>query len=210
MQKRASFGYYAALLVVTILFGCNNSNLAKTEGNNAEIEDTTPITEAFNQWLLEQKKKGVFLGDDSCNIDFVVEHNINTMPLNLPDSNNTDFWLGDVNGDKKKDGLITFIADLCDGGNGAMWTQFQVLVLSNDSGYRVNDSFFDSLTIDFDGFIHVDSLSSNTFFGTYIEFKDGDGHCCPSIKEEFTVTYDRPMIRFRKPGFKPTPNSLKR
>ncbi|MGV3599134.1 MAG: hypothetical protein ACO1PI_14815 [Bacteroidota bacterium] len=176
---------------------------------NLEIEDTKPIADAFNQWLLEKTKQGVFFGYDSCNLDFIIEYNVTTMPLRLPDSTNTSFWYGDINGDRKKDGLITFIADLCDRGNAAMWTQFQVLVLSNDSGYSVNDSFFDSLTKDFEGFIHADSMSLNTFFGTYIEFKDGDGHCCPRTKEEFTVTYNTPVIQFRKPGFKPTLNSLK-
>lgn len=208
MQKRASFGYYFMFLIITILFGCN-SNPVKTKGGDVEIEDTKPITDTFNQWLLEQTKKGVFFGKDSCNIDFIIKHNINTMPLMIPDSTNTGFWFGDVNGDKKKDGLVTFIADLCDGGNGAMWTQYQVLVLSNDSGYSVNDSFFDSLGSGFEGFIHADSLSVNTFFGTYIEFKEGDGHCCPSIKEEFTVTYTNPVIQFLKPNFQPYKNNSK-
>lgn len=209
MQKRALFGYYAVLLVMTILFGCNNSNPTKTEGTDIEIENAKPITDAFNQWLLEQTKKGVFFGYDSCGLDFIIEHNVTTMPLRLPDSTNTSVWYGDINGDKKKDGLITFIADLCDGGNAAMWTQFQVLVLSNNSGYSVDDSFFDSVGRGFEGFIHADSLSVNTFFGTYIEFKEGDGHCCPSIKEKFTVTYTNPVVQFLKPNFQPSKNNSK-
>jgi hypothetical protein len=194
--------YYTLALLVLLFCRCNTQDKKVVEIKSPE--NIQSIKDVFNRWLLDKTREGVFYGADSCNINFIIDHNITTMPLMIPGDYNTTFQYSDINNDKKTDGLVTFVADLCDGGNGAMWTQYQVLILSSDTGYYSNDSFFDTLGNNFEGIIHVDSVYSNKIFGTLIEFKNGDGHCCPSVREPFTVVYEKPVINFVNQQFKPT------
>jgi hypothetical protein len=196
--------YYTLALFVLLFCSCNTQD--KKEAQVDSPENIQPIKEAFDNWLSARIQSGEFFGKDSCSLRFLEEHSVEGNPLSVPDSSNLTYYYTDINQDGQEDALITFIADICDGGNGAMWTQYQVLVLSHDSSYIVNDSFFDVLGNNFEGIVHVDSVFANKFWGTLIEFKNGDGHCCPSVREPFTVVYEKPVINFVNPKFKPTIN----
>jgi hypothetical protein len=194
--------YYTLAIFVLLFCSCNTQD--KKEAQVDSTENIQPIKDAFDNWLSASIQSGEFFGKDSCSLRFLEEHSVEGNPLSVPDSSNLTYYYTDINQDGQEDALITFIADLCDGGNGAMWTQYQVLVLSHDSSYIVNDSFFDKFTNDYKGFLHIDSMATGKFFGTYIEFKDGDGHCCPGTREEVIIDYLNPSMRFINPQFSPT------
>jgi hypothetical protein len=122
--------------------------------------------------------------------------------IGIPDDNDSEeitFQYGDLNGDGKSDGLITFHPQQCDGGNAMAWSQEQVLVVSEKDRYKVFDNFFDSSFQNsleklsdqgIENYIfYIDSFTSKKLFGTVFMFSDTDGHCCPSLRRSFTVAY---------------------
>lgn len=148
------------------------------------------IRKLFAAWQKKEVKAHQFL--DSCNWDWSADHKNSNIDWGFPDSTRITFSFADLNNDEKLDGMATFTPDQCDGGNASMWTQIQVFFISGRIKYLVTDevdvSKFSGTGFDGKGFYWLDSISKNKINGTYYEFKDYDGHCCPSIK--WPVTFD--------------------
>ena len=149
------------------------------------------IRDKFENWKKEQIKSGQFLDKHKCNPDYVKTKEPRLF-FGFPDSIN--FKLADVNNDKVTDGLVTFIPDQCDGGNGYIWIQSKILILSEGDTFVTVDNFFDPLQVHSEGVYLLDSVSKNLFFGTYYQFTEDDAHCCPSIKRQITIKFDTKEI----------------
>ncbi len=155
--------------------------------------DLPKIQNAFKQWQQLQIEGNEFVSAGNCNYDFVTSHEEYSLVLGFPDEMEFDY--ADLNEDQKVDALVTFIPEQCDGGNLTAWMQYQILVLSNDSGYHVLDDFFEKVKIDTEsGFYHLDSLDHQTFYGTYYDFNDDDGYCCPSIQKPLIIDFNTQKV----------------
>ena len=159
---------------------------------------------SFANWQKQQINEKRFWASDSCYPGWFDKHDVNETLDNLiygfPSDSSIKFSFADLNQDGNLDGLVTFNADQCDGGNASTWNQWQVFILSNNGNYNVNDTIqvdkfslteFDSL-----GFYRLDSIKANKIFGTYIEFKDEDGRCCPSINRPVAFDFSGKRLVF--------------
>lgn len=140
------------------------------------------VQAAFSDWQKAQIESpdGEFVAKENCNLDYVINTE-GTAMLGFPEEIN--FYYADVNDDGRTDALITFSPDQCDGGNAMAWTQYKILVTSDDNNdYSVNESSLDVATASLvKGPYFLDSLSGTNAYGRYYEFLDGDARCCPSI-----------------------------
>lgn len=165
------------------------------------------ITEQFYNWQLQEILDQRFLPYDSCNQQWVVNHKFDTLPdgramTDIPGfpaaKDAFTFAFSDLNEDGVLDGLVTFSPSQCDGGNSLMWLQWQVLFLSNNKRYELREniplSSFEGTEFDTKGFYWIDSLVGNHIFGTYLEFKDNDAQCCPSIKNRVKFDFNRKRL----------------
>ena len=160
----------------------NNQPVMVSEDRKAEIR------KLFRAWQAEEIRNKHYWAHDSCNMNYFNNHSMpdSTGPdWGFPDSSEISFSFACLNEDTTLDGLVTFNPVQCDGGNGSMWTQVQVFILSGKDGYRVTDTIalekFASTEFDSLGFYWIDSIGRHTLYGTYTEFSEDDPHCCPSI-----------------------------
>jgi hypothetical protein len=115
--------------------------------------------------------------------------------MGIPEDINISFT--DINDDGKLDGLVTFLPDHCDGGNALMNTQIRVLILSNAANYIADDQFLDNIQQRLKkGWVIIHAVQGGTFYGTYYEYKQTDGRCCPSIKKDLSIDYKTRKINF--------------
>jgi hypothetical protein len=160
-------------------------------------QERTQILDKFEQWKLLQYKLKRFVTDEICDPETITKRADYTgSELGIPKDVNISF--SDINNDHKVDGLITFNPEQCDGGNGLMNIQIRVLILSNGTKYSTNDTYIDNIENRLKkGWIQVDGASSGMISGNYFEYKDTDGHCCPSIKRPFTIDYRTKKLVFK-------------
>ncbi|MBD2722660.1 hypothetical protein [Hymenobacter armeniacus] len=175
---------------------------------------TADLRTRFDRWQQAQLAAGRFTLPDSCasyrkRLD---EHPDEDMEEQyaFPVPEEIRYSYADLNQDGTLDGLMTFTPEQCDGGNGSMWSQEAVLLLSHGSGYQLNDTLrLDQLVASAppqDGFYHVDSIASNRIYGHYFEFGPGSGHCCPSLTQAVTFDYRlRKIIHRSANQAEPTP-----
>jgi len=193
-------------LVVTSIASCNRkeglainprSNLIDTLNYKPDtcIYQRKKIRKLFKNWEAKEIRLKHFFAEDSCNPSYYEKHegdNSYNGGWGFPDSTRIEFSFADLNGDGKLNGLVTFVPDQCDGGNASMWTQLQIFFISGKKKYRITDEIdvkeFSGTDFDEKGFYWLDSISKNKICGRYIEFKDSDGHCCPSTN--WLVTFD--------------------
>jgi len=179
-------------LTITIAIFSYSCNFNRIE-NYISLHEKAAIHNAFEKWKIAEIEKGNFISIDSCNLEYYEKNNPleigNTNYYAIPtDSSEVNYYYSDINGDNKKDALITFSPHQCDGGNATQWVQYQILVLSQNQNYSVIDNYFEKFN-NYNGFFHLDSISTNSFFGTYFEFKEDDGNCCPSIKKPIKIDF---------------------
>ena len=175
-----------SLLIATATLAvaaCNNQPSA----HQSTQTGTATIRHLFTVWQHQQVRSGTYWPADSCKPQVVQRQQPASVVLGLPtDSSSYAFSYADLNLDGTLDGLVTFTPDQCDGGNGSMWVQVNVLLLSGHSGYSVTDTLdveqFANVPTSKSGFYHLDSIAPNQLFGTYYEFNQNSGHCCPSVK----------------------------
>ena len=191
------FNNIIAVLLTTVLFSCT----PKQPDNSIDKKIETDIKAAFDNWAETEMQKGVFFAIDSCNWDYYVMRDslgLETVSgFAIPnDSSEIHYYYADLNGDNKKDALITFTPCQCDGGNSAMWVQYQLLVLSQGDKYFVIDNYFEKYETG-SVFFHLDSVAPNTVFGTCFEFTDNDARCCPSIQRPIKINLDKNEIDWK-------------
>jgi len=156
------------------------------------IDNTERIKNRFDQWKNDEISKGRVLSEENCNPSIALSKGLNQIS-GIPDE--VDFSYAHINTDNLIDALVTFQPMQCDGGNGLMWAQIQIVILSNNGSYEIDDDYFKSIGNDLKGFYHLDSVTSSEFSGTYFEFLDGDAHCCPSVKKRITIQFKTNELR---------------
>ena len=186
----------AAFFLIALIVSC------KTEIKKNSMDSITQqkIRTAFDDWAEEEIKKGTFFAQDSCSPSYYYMKDslgleaVTGFAIPLNDSSRIDIYYADLNADNTKDALITFSPDQCDGGNAGMWIQYQILVLSQGDKYVVIDDYFDQFynePILGSGFFHLDSADTKTVFGTYFNFMNDDGRCCPSIQRPIKIDLEK-------------------
>ena len=153
------------------------------------------IVNKFEQWKNDQYKKGNYATEKNCNTDTILKDGYKGPGMGIPADIHVSFT--DINSDNKLDAMITFTPDQCDGGNALMNVQIRVLVLSNVKGYNTDDSYIDKIETQLKkGWLIVEGAQYGSFYGTYYEYKDLDGRCCPSIKKSFSIDYKTKKLTF--------------
>jgi hypothetical protein len=155
----------------------------------------TQIINKFEQWKDAQYKKGNYETEKRCNLDTVSKEGYKGSGMGIPKDINISFT--DINLDNKLDAIVTFSPDQCDGGNALMNAQIRVLILSKGATYVTDDTYIDKIESQFKkGWLNIESATYGTFFGTYYEYKDSDGRCCPSIRRPIQIVYKTKKLTF--------------
>ena len=155
----------------------------------------TQIVSKFEQWKTLQFKKGNFATEKNCNADTMLKEGYKGPEMGIPKDIHISFT--DFNEDNKLDAIVTFAPDQCDGGNALMNAQIRVLILSGLSGYFTDDSYIDKIESQLKkGWLIIESSFGSTFYGTYYEYKDSDGRCCPSVKKPFSIDFKTKKLTF--------------
>lgn len=184
--------YLFLLFWILLICSCSRNKAQPSLGEKETIK------RMFHNWQMEEIQKGHYWANDSCNPTWFSAHNIKETPNDIKfgfpsDSDEYYFSFTDLNNDKKLDGLVVFEPDQCDGGNLMEWKQIQVFILSDNGKYKITDTIdvskFSSTEFDSSGFILLDSIAKYKIFGHYIQFKENDGRCCPSIRIPVTFDY---------------------
>jgi hypothetical protein len=142
--------------------------------------DSIIISHVFQKWraiALEEKK---YIPEDSCSYSYLDKNDLNSL-VHLAIPNQCNWSWGDLNEDGITDAMITFSPIQCDGGNATMMFQTAVFILSkNDTYYPLE--IYPSLSLVHGGhFYRFNSILNGKIKATYIDYKEKDGRCCPSI-----------------------------
>ncbi|MEP7373051.1 MAG: hypothetical protein ABI675_06635 [Chitinophagaceae bacterium] len=115
--------------------------------------------------------------------------------MGIPEEMNISF--SDLNSDNIVDGLLSFFVDPCDGGNAFMNIQTKLLILSKGNSYFADDKYFSKIESSLKkGWLTIESSSYGTIYGTFHDYKESDGRCCPSIVKQFSLTYPATKLNF--------------
>lgn len=188
----------ALILLFSVgLLACT-SQPKKSNTRSTKPSDKVQIYNLFQNWRNEEIRLGHFFAKDSCNPAWFQEHEFNgtiDAEWGIPDLDEVGFSYADLNGDGKLDALIQFNPIQCDGGNASMWSQITLFALSGKNQYTLTESIdvskFKNTDFDKNGFYWLDSIAENRIIGTYIEFLEDDGHCCPSIQKQVIFDFKK-------------------
>ena len=172
--------YLLRTISLAFLIIQNNSGFAQS--------DYSRIIGRFEQWKKEQYKNGAYETENRCNLDSVSKIDYKGPDVGIPKDLNIYFT--DINNDSRLDALVAFHPDQCDHGNALMNAQVRLLILSHGENYTVDQSFIDKIEKDIKkGWLNIESVTDGTFYGTYYQYKENDGRCCPSIKRPIQIDY---------------------
>jgi hypothetical protein len=161
------------------------------------------LKQLFIDWWNNEVAKGHLWASDSCYPGWIADNGFDGMiedMWGIPDSSEYNFSYADINGDGQFDQLVTFTPSQCDGGNASMWIQIAVLTISKNGKYittaSIGDGIFSAVGKDRTGFYWYDSIGVNKIYGTFYNFMDNDGHCCPGIEKPVIIAYDTKEVIF--------------
>ena len=182
------------ILIISLLASCKSGQVKDTSiVDNIERNN---LKKYFISWKENEIAKGNLVPEDSCFPARYVEHDIEALIENMwavPDSSQINYSYADINSDGKLDQLVCFIPSQCDGGNASMWTQLEVLTVSENGKYKTStnlgDGMFSVVGKDSTGFYWYDSIGVNKIYATYYSFSEGDPHCCPSTMKSVIFDY---------------------
>lgn len=194
MNKISYLSFLPILLILTLSFTNN-------EMGDEIVSEKNTIRQIFFNWQSQEIKAHHFWAKDSCNYEFIDKHEFNGTiheMFGFPDSSEIKFLFGDLNNDGYLDGLVTFTPKQCDGGNASMWDQYNIQIVSDKDNYNIKTDYQAGTSLSIgstdEGFYWLDSIVNNKLLGTYYQFKDGDGRCCPSIVKRIVIYYDTKKI----------------
>jgi len=178
-------------IIAGLLFlsGISNKLMAQSK------TDYVQILNKFEQWKSTQYKKELYATEKNCIPDTVTKTGYKGPTMGIP--KDIDISFTDINLDNKLDAIVTFNPDQCDGGNALMNAQIRVLILSSGATYITDDSYIDKIETRLKkGWLRIEKATEGTFYGTYYEYKEMDGRCCPSIRRPFTIDYKTKKLEF--------------
>lgn len=196
MKKAILYTYF---LFVTVFF----IYCAPKRKNGKIATETIEIVEAFNNWKSAVMNAGTYSPYDSCNTFYFIHHPKNSKleeGIGLPDSTKFNFHFCDINNDKQIDALITFHPECCTctDTTGKVMQQEQVIIISNQNGYTADDTFFQNLVPDTAKIhIDIDSVSNNTFYGTYF-YVGKQSTSIEEFQKSISVSYNTKEVKFIK------------
>lgn len=147
----------------------------------------TQILSRYEQWKAAQYKARTYATPGNCKMEIVVKDGYKGPVAGIP--KDISIHYSDINGDNKLDALITFNPVQCDGGNAMMNVRSTVLILSKGTIWITDDKYMENIESKKDGWLSVNGVIGGTIFGTYYEYKEDDGRCCPSIRKQFSIDY---------------------
>ena len=147
----------------------------------------TKILTRYEQWKAAQYKAGNYATPGNCKMEIVIKEGYKGPVAGIP--KDISIHYSDINGDKKLDALVSFNPVQCDGGNAMMNVRSTVLILSKGTIWITDDKYMENIESKKDGWLSVNGVLGGTIFGTYYEYKEDDGRCCPSIKKQFSIDY---------------------
>jgi hypothetical protein len=187
MHKLISKAIFVILIVLVSFQSCTHS---KSEYNAIMLQ--------FEHWKADQYLEGIYATEDDCSFDSVSKEDYKGPTMGIPDD--LDISYTDINGDSKLDAIIVFNPVQCDGGNALMNVQIRVLVLSGKAFYTVDDVYFKKIESRLDkGWLIIDKAVEGSFYGTYFEYRESDGRCCPSIRRPVLIEYKTQKLEFLNP-----------
>lgn len=175
-----------------------NINSSKGEPKKAnqtiDFSGHMQILKKFEEWKGIQYYKGVYVPPNKCNIEAIINGDIED-GQGIPSE--YKIFYDDINDDNKIDALITFQPNSCGGGNALMNVEIKVLILSNGLNYIVDEQYFNNIENTFnEGWIFINGLSGSDFYGTYYNYEEGDARCCPTIKRPINIDYKTSSLTF--------------
>lgn len=191
MSKKLFFFWFSILII-----SCSENNdetqdhKLKINSNTSQNYEPTILKNLFSLWQKEKIQEGKLWSKDSCFSSWFENHEYEFQVSDWGFSENTEFKFSyaDLNNDGKVDQMVTFNPEQCAGGNGSMWLQIKVFTISEVNNY-ISFSSLDKTLFGHEGIWHYDSIATNKVYGTYYEFLEEDGSCCPSIQYLFEVDY---------------------
>ena len=194
-----------------LLISCNTF-VKRTNTNVVQVTqgEKDTIIALFEQWKQDQVADGNWVSEENCNPEWMLAQyeREDFEELNIPmlgfetEKEGYLYSFGDINLDGKPDGMVSFAPRQCDGGNGLMWLVTNVLLISDSSSYQITDTVdfnvFKNADFNYSGFYSIDSISGRRVYGTYIQFLEDDGHCCPSIQEQVIFDYPKRKLIYRE------------
>lgn len=172
-------------LFATALFACGESQ--KKEQDIASKK----ILKAYQEWVYMKVKKG----ENWYESKWQAALDKRTDPLmidnckeGLPD----DFHriqYGDINQDGKLDAIATIVPLPCDGGTAHRFQEIELAFLSANESYSSTESF-DEIISSMGLTGHIDTITENGIIHyTFLEHRDNDAMCCPSIETKAKFKY---------------------
>ena len=106
----------------------------------AQTSEYAQIIARFDQWKLQQYKKGSYASPKTCTLEIASADGYKGPDAGI--SSDISVYYSDINQDHHIDALITFNPYLCGGGNALMNAEEKILVLSRGSTYIIDETFF--------------------------------------------------------------------
>jgi len=199
MKVAKIFNIYTFFFVLIIALSFITKKNAELYSEN---ESKKKIQIKFQKWTFEAIHNKKFFAKDSCNYLYIeqkIENGLTVIDaIGIPTYNEIKFSYSHFNNDNKIDALITFTPYQCDGSNASMWKQIQLLAISKNENYIIDENYFEFLQSNDLCFYLLDSSSTNYVYGKQYMFLNNDPHCCPSISKEIRISTRNKKLEFYK------------
>jgi hypothetical protein len=201
---------YLFLSIITFtFFSCGESTAEKTTTENKNTYDTTILINAIIDYYRQEFKKtksdepqaqfNIDTSEDGIELKTILDTTFATVPLNIiPFS--TKFIKGDLNGDNVDDVVIPVYST---GGGSAVWQEIFVFISKDDTIelYKMYSSFDLAHCQEagsHGGQFYPEKISNAILTGESYCYKEGDPHCCPSLKYTTEYKFDKGLIFFKQ------------
>ena len=186
---------FTASHLIFVIFLAGQTLINNVVAQRKRQNEYQQILSKFNSWKEKQFRSGTYASEKNCNPDTMLKKGYKGPEMGIPKELTMSFF--DLNNDKIIDGLVTFSVDQCDGGNALMNLQTKLLILSKADSYFVDDKYFTKIESALKkGWITIESSTYGTIYGTFHDYKEADGRCCPSITKPFSLTYPTTKLNY--------------
>jgi hypothetical protein len=184
-----------AIKLLFFSFFLLSSFASYSQEDSKEEKVKAEVKAVFKIWKQQQIRAGKWIANKNCNWKYIDTNNIDALNvLSFPKEVSWDF--GDLNLDRKIDGLVMIHPWQCDGGNASMNFQFSLLILSKEKGYYVLEKWA-SANLGFGGnYYHYSSIENGSIAASYYEYKEEDARCCPSIHKRVYLEFKNDKLYF--------------
>jgi hypothetical protein len=179
-----------SLNLILLLIIITNSAYGQTKQNQY-----FKIMTKFEEWKSKQYQLGIYELEKNCNMDFVSKETYKGSGTGI--STDIQVYYTDLNNDNIIDALICFNPFLCDGGNALMNSQARIIIVSKGNEYIIDDKLIDNIENKLtSGWLYIRNALYGDFMGEYLDYKEDDGRCCPSIKKEIRINYKDKKLEY--------------